>query len=81
MDYQLAAIEYYKSWIKIWNRDFSLKKWTNPARARSLINQGMEIMKDGKASVDELRPIALELSSMLPRSEKPQNVGLLRQSK
>jgi len=81
LDYKLAEIEFYISWIQQWNRNFNTKKWTNPSRARSLINQGLEIIKSGKATADELRPIAYELSDMLPRSEKPQNAGLLRQSR
>ena len=81
MDYKLAEVEFYVSWINQWNRNFNQKKWSNPSRARSLINQGLEIIKSGKATAEELKPIAYELADMLPRSEKPQNAGLLRQQK
>jgi hypothetical protein len=81
MDYKLAEVEFYVSWINQWNRNFNQKKWSNPSRARSLINQGLEIIKSGKATAEELKPIAFELADMLPRSEKPQNAGLLRQQK
>lgn len=79
MDYKLAEIEFFVSWINQWNRNFHQKKWTNPSRARSLINQALEIIRNGNATSSELRPIVAELSNMLPRSEKPQNNGLLRQ--
>jgi len=81
LDYNLAEVEYHEFWLRNWNRNFNLKKWTNPERARSLVNQGMEISNRGNATADELRPITNELWSMLPRVEKPQNAGLLRQRK
>ena len=81
LDYKLAEVEFYIAWIQQWNRNFNQKKWGNPNRARNLLNQGMELIKSGKATAEDLRPIAFELSDMLPRSEKPQNEGLLRQSK
>lgn len=79
MDYKIAEVEFYIAWIKQWNRNFAQKKWSNPSRARSLVNQGMQMITSGQPTADELRPIAFELSDMLPRSEKPQNDGLLRQ--
>ena len=81
MDYKLAEVEFYIAWISQWNRNFNQKKWSNPTRARSLVNQGMQIINNGNPKAEELRPIAFELSDMLPRSEKPQNDGLLRQRK
>ena len=81
MDYKLAEVEFYIAWIQQWNRNFNQKKWSNSNRARNLLNQGLEIIKSGQATADDLRPIAFEISDMLPRSEKPQNAGLLRQSK
>lgn len=79
MDYKLAEIEYFKAWIIQWNRNFAQKKWSNTTRARTLVNQGMQIVNGGVTDADELRQIIYELSGMLPRSEKPQNSGLLRQ--
>lgn len=81
MDYKIAAVEFYIAWIKQWNRNFDQKQWSNPSRARSLVNQGIEIINSGKASAENLRPIAFELSDMLPRTQKPQNIGLLHQQK
>ena len=79
LDYKIAEVEFYIAWIIQWNRNFSQKKWSNPTRARSLVNQGMQMISSGNPTAEELRPIAFELSDMLPRSEKPQNDGLLRQ--
>lgn len=79
LDYKLAEVEFYIAWIIRWNRNFGQKKWSNPTRARSLVNQGMQIINSGNPTAEELRPIAFELSDMLPRSEKPQNDGILRQ--
>jgi molecular chaperone DnaK len=81
LDYKIAQVEYYIAWIVRWNRDFNQKKWSNPTRARNLLNQGLQLINGGTPKADELRPIAFELLDMLPRSEKPQNDGLLRQKK
>lgn len=81
LDYKIAEVEFFIAWIQQWNRNFDKKKWSNPTRARTLVNQGLQIINSGKATADELRPIAYELSDMLPRNQKPQNAGLLRQVK
>jgi hypothetical protein len=41
----------------------------------------MLLINKGNPKAEELRPIAFELSDMLPRNEKPQNEGLLKQKK
>ncbi len=79
LDWKIAEIEFYISWIRQWNRQFDGKKWSNVARARSLVNQGLEIINKGNPTVEELRPIGKELLNMLPYTEKPHNEGLLRQ--
>lgn len=81
LDYKIAEVEFFIAWIQQWNRNFDKKKWSNPTRARTLINQGLQLINGGKATADDLRPIAYELSDMLPRNQKPQNAGLLRQVK
>ena len=78
LDYKIAAVEFYIVWISQWNRNFNQKKWSNPTRARSLVNQGLQIINCGNPTAEALRPIAFELSDMLPRTQKPQNEGLLR---
>ncbi len=81
LDYKLAAVEYFIVWIQEWNRNFDKKQWSNPTRARSLVNKGLEIINSGNPTAEALRPIAFELANMLPRTQKPQNIGLLHQQK
>lgn len=79
LDYKIAEVEFYIVWINKWNRVFNQRKWSNPSRARSLVNQGMHKISDGNPNAEDLRPIVIELLNMLPRSEKPQNDRFLRQ--
>ncbi len=81
LDYKIAEVEFYIVWIRQWNRDFNRKQWSNPERARSLVNQGIQIINGGSPTAEQLRPIAYELMEMLPRTQKPQNAGLLKQKK
>jgi molecular chaperone DnaK len=80
LDYNIAKVEFYVVWILQWNRSFDNRKWSNPTRARSLVNQGMQLINDEHPTAEELSPIVFELINMLPHSEKPQNDGLLRQT-
>lgn len=79
LDFKIAQVEYYISWIRGWSQNFVNKEWSNPTRARTLVDKGMEIINGGKVTADDLRPICDELWSMLPRTEKVQNQGLLHQ--
>lgn len=81
LDYKLAEVEFFMAWIQQWNRNFNQKQWANPTRARNLVNQALELMKQPNVSADDLRSIVFELTNMLPRTEKPQNASLLRQCK
>ena len=79
LDYKMAEVEYYVVWIQRWNRNFDQLQWSNPTRARNILNNGLEITRKESVSADDLRPIVFELQNMLPRGEKNQNMGLLRQ--
>lgn len=79
LDYKMAEVEYYVVWIQRWNRNFDQLQWSNPTRARNLLNNGIEITRKESVSADDLRPIVFELQNMLPRGERNQNMGLLRQ--
>ena len=81
LDFKIAEVEFYIVWIQQWNASFERKKWSNVSRARSLVNQGMQMINQGNVEAKDLRPIAMELCDLLPRSEKPQNEGLLRREK
>jgi len=58
------------SLIYNFNEDFDLLDWTNPNRARQLINQGMQIANDNPTK-QKLRPIVIELYKLLPEHQKP----------
>ena len=78
-DYKLAEIEYFISWIYGWNRNFELSDWSNPARARTLLNTGLTIINDGPTA-ERLRPIIRELISLLPDDQAPDmGGGILKQ--
>ncbi len=78
-DYKLAEIEYFISWIYGWNRNFEISDWSNPARARQLVNSGLSIINNGPTA-DQLRPIIRELISLLPDDQAPDmGGGILRQ--
>ncbi len=79
LDYKIAEIDYFIAWIRQWNRQFGERNWSDPGRARTLINQGMQMINAGNPSADDLRPIVDELYDLLPYTQRPQNDGLLRQ--
>ena len=70
LDYQIAEVDFYIVWIMQWNSEFSSKKWSNPGRARELVDKGMRIIS-GQPTADALRPIAFELRDMLPDYQRP----------
>ncbi len=81
LDFKIAEAEYYKAWIYRWNRDFDKKSWSNPSRARELVDKGLEIINKGNVTAEDLRPISNEISRLLPRSQNPATEGLLRQKR
>ena len=60
------------------HEDFNDIHWTDSSRARQLINQAMNIIRDNP-SVDKLRPIAIQIYELLPDGEKANAGGLLQQ--
>ena len=70
LDYRIAEVEFYIVWIRQWNQQFNQKSWTNRARARELVDRGMQMLS-GAPTADQLRPIAFEIRELLPASEKP----------
>ena len=71
MIYQLMGL------LRHFQEDFNEINWKNSSRARSLINQGVEIANNNP-SVEKLRPILRELWELLPEGEKAQSGGLLQ---
>lgn len=78
LDYKLALIEYFISWIYNWNRTFDSKSWKDRARARQLVNQGMDIISKSPTT-QQLQPIIQQLFELLPDTELPADShGLLQ---
>jgi molecular chaperone DnaK len=76
-DYKIAEVEFFVVWILDWQRQFNQKTWKDRNRARSLINQGLEIIQN-QPTTEKLRPIVDGLISLLPDDEKPGNDDILR---
>lgn len=71
LDYKLALIEYFVSWISHWQRDFNSITWRNTSRAHSLVNQGIELINQS-ATVAQLEPVVRELIQLLPEEVRPE---------
>jgi len=50
------------------NQNFNSYHWKNAAKARQLINQGMQQVANGNK---EIRPILVEIVQLIPRDEMP----------
>ena len=70
LDYDLALVEYMVAWVMNWHNNFEKKGWSNPNRARQLVNQALEIINDAP-TVEKLKPIVIQLFDMLPNNEQP----------
>ncbi len=68
-DYKIAEVEFYIVWILDWQRKFNLKSWKDRNRARTLLNQGVEIIQN-QPTAEQLRPIVDNLFALLPDKEK-----------
>jgi molecular chaperone DnaK len=51
------------------NSNFNSFHWKNPTKARQLLNQGMAMAAAGNTS--SIRPVLIQLVSLLPEGEKP----------
>lgn len=61
----LIDVQYFKSLAD----NFSSYHWTNPARARQLIQQGYQLIANN--NIENIRPIVIELINLLPDNERP----------
>jgi molecular chaperone DnaK len=55
------------------NNNFSNYHWTDKAKARQLINQGLQLANAGKTSA--VRPLLIELIRLMPADERPETLG------
>lgn len=65
LDWVLARLEYYISWLNHWKNNFNRIAWQNTSRARELLNEGLKIIGDNP-TVDSLSPIINEMIDLLP---------------
>lgn len=70
LDFRIAEVDFYIVWLRQWNDEFSRKNWSNPSRARELVDRGMAIIRGGSPTADQLRPIAREINEMLPEHQQ-----------
>lgn len=70
LDYRIAEVDFYIAWIMQWDREFASRAWSNPSRARDLINRGKSIINSG-ATAEQLKPLAFEIMALLPETQRP----------
>jgi molecular chaperone DnaK len=56
------------------NGDFSTFNWKDPNKAKLLINQGLQLIQEGKTT--SIRPILIQLIELMPENEKPDRTKL-----
>lgn len=62
--YQLIGV------VRNYNQNFGSYQWKNAQRARSVINEGLQIIGN-QPTVEDLQPIVREIFDLLPNEEKP----------
>lgn len=55
------------------NDCFNEYHWKNPAKARQLVNQGLQMAADGNTRA--IRPVLIEVIGLMPENEKPETLG------
>lgn len=64
----LTMVYQCMGFIRYYNNNFGSVRWKNSARARQLLNQGLENINDNP-SVETLHPIVCRLIELMPRDE------------
>ncbi|MGV0927485.1 MULTISPECIES: Hsp70 family protein [unclassified Empedobacter] len=67
---QLTFIYQLINVIRNYNQNFTSYHWKNSQRARSVINEGLQIIGN-QPTVDDLHPIVREIFELLPNDERP----------
>ena len=55
--------------VHAWNRDFNKIHWTNPVKARELINKALVCITNG--NTHPLRSLCFEIRELMPQQERP----------
>ncbi len=72
LDFEIARVEFFISWIYQWDREFNTIQWTDKEKARNLIDQGLAIINTNpNVTAIVLRPIISEIYNYLPYTERP----------
>ena len=58
------------SWLKDYDEEFETYKWKDRREARRLIEEGKRIA-NSNPTVDQLRPVVMQIVNLLPEPEKP----------
>lgn len=67
---QLTFIYQLIGFIRSHNDNFGSYHWKDSGRARTLLNQGLQIIGENP-TVDELHPVVISLIDLLPNEERP----------
>ena len=79
LNFKIATIEYFISWVLDWDKRFDFINWRNRTHARMLIDKGKAIVIDAPTT-EKLRPIVNDIFELLPKTELPAGAdGLLTQ--
>ena len=68
--FKLTEIYQFIGMIRNFNENFGDYSWSNPTKARQLVNSGMEKIANGPDK-EELREILIPLYDMIPTEERP----------
>ncbi len=68
--FKLTEIYQFIGMIKNFNENFGDYSWSNPTKARQLVNSGLEKIANGPDK-EELREILIPLYEMIPDTERP----------
>lgn len=71
---QLTLIYQLIDFIRIHNEHFDTYHWKDTGRARTLLNQGLQIIGE-HPDKDELHPVVISLIRLLPEEERPSDDG------
>ena len=66
----LTLIYQLINFIRHYNEDFNSYNWSDSKKARTLVNQGQQIISNNP-NVQELHPLVISLFDLLPDDEKP----------
>lgn len=72
--FQLTMVFQCMGLFRDCNNRFGSFRWTDPIRARQLINQGLTAMANNPTT-EQLQPIAAQLVGLMPDEQKPGNEG------